>query len=90
MGRRWPSSAWGRGQRKGTFYFIKSRGLLKGELPIQLKSRMSPFAARLNGAIMNNSGTVIDHITYDPWGNPTDSNPSAGDRYKFTGQDTTP
>ena len=39
------------------------------------------------GAIMNNSGTVIDHITYDPWGNPTDSNPSAGDRYKFTGQE---
>ncbi len=36
---------------------------------------------------MNNSGTVIDHITYDPWGNPTDSNPSAGDRYKFTGQE---
>ncbi len=36
------------------------------------------------GAIMNNSGTVIDH---DPWGNPTDSNPSAGDRYKFTGQE---
>ncbi len=39
------------------------------------------------GAIMNNSGTVIDHVTYDPWGNPTDSNPSAGDRYKFTGQE---
>jgi RHS repeat-associated protein len=39
------------------------------------------------GAIMNNSGAVIDHVTYDPWGNPTDSNPSAGDRYKFTGQE---
>ena len=39
------------------------------------------------GAIMNNSGAVIDHITYDAWGNPTDSNPSAGDRYKFTGQE---
>ena len=39
------------------------------------------------GAIMNNSGTLIDHITYDPWGNPTDSNPTAGDRYKFTGQE---
>ena len=39
------------------------------------------------GAIMNNSGTVLDHITYDPWGTPTDSNPSAGDRYKFTGQE---
>ena len=39
------------------------------------------------GAIMNTSGTVIDHVTYDPWGNPTDSNPSAGDRYKFTGRE---
>ena len=36
---------------------------------------------------MNNSGTVIDHTTYDSFGNPTDSNPSAGDRYKFTGQE---
>ena len=36
---------------------------------------------------MNPSGAVIDHVTYDPWGNPTDSNPSAGDRYKFTGQE---
>ena len=39
------------------------------------------------GAIMNNNGTAIDHVTYDPWGNPTDSNPSAADRYKFTGQE---
>jgi RHS repeat-associated protein len=36
-------------------------------------------------ALMNNSGQLIDTITYDAWGNPTDSNSANGDRFKFDG-----
>ncbi len=32
-------------------------------------------------------GTVLDTITYDAFGTPTDSNAGAGDRFKFTGRE---
>jgi RHS repeat-associated protein len=36
--------------------------------------------------VANNSGTVLDHINYDSFGNiRSESNPSNGDRFKFTG-----
>jgi RHS repeat-associated protein len=38
--------------------------------------------------LMNNSGTLDDAISYDAWGNiGNESQPSAGDRYKFTGRE---
>ena len=37
------------------------------------------------GDIVNNSGTVIDHIDYTAFGTPTQSNPSEGDRFEFAG-----
>ncbi len=37
--------------------------------------------------VVNAAGTVIDHVQYDPFGNIlSESNPSNGDRFKFTGQ----
>ena len=39
--------------------------------------------------IVNNSGTILDTITYDSFGAPTDSNAANGDRFKFTGQEWT-
>ena len=37
------------------------------------------------GDIVNNSGTVIDHIDYTAFGTPTQTNPSEGDRFEFAG-----
>ncbi len=38
--------------------------------------------------LANTAGTVIDHVTYDSFGRVTsESNPSAGDRFKFTGRE---
>jgi RHS repeat-associated protein len=38
--------------------------------------------------LMNNSGQIVDHVDYDAFGNITnETNPSAGDRFKFTGQE---
>ncbi len=37
------------------------------------------------GDIVDNSGTVIDHIDYTAFGTPTQSNPSEGDRFGFAG-----
>jgi RHS repeat-associated protein len=38
--------------------------------------------------IVNSSGTVIDHLDYDGFGNATESQPNNGDRYKWTGRET--
>ncbi len=35
--------------------------------------------------LMNNSGTLADAITYDAFGNPSETAPSIGDRYKLDG-----
>jgi RHS repeat-associated protein len=41
--------------------------------------------------ITNASGTVIDHITYDSFGNVlAETNPAAGDRFRFTGRENEP
>ena len=37
--------------------------------------------------IVNGSGAVIDHIDYDGFGNPTETQPANGDRYKWTGRE---
>ena len=38
--------------------------------------------------IVNTSGTVIDHVVYDSYGNITsETSPSNGDRFKFTGME---
>jgi RHS repeat-associated protein len=38
--------------------------------------------------LLNASGAIIDHLEYDPFGNvTTETVPSAGDRYKFTGRE---
>ncbi|WP_074307246.1 RHS repeat-associated core domain-containing protein [Singulisphaera sp. GP187] len=38
--------------------------------------------------LANTAGTVIDHVVYDSFGRVTaESNPSAGDRFKFTGRE---
>ena len=38
--------------------------------------------------IVNTSGTVIDHVVYDSYGNVTsETNPTNGDRFKFTGME---
>src|SRR5207253_8393273 len=37
--------------------------------------------------IANSSGSVIDHIDYDGFGNATETQPSNGDRYKWTGRE---
>lgn len=36
--------------------------------------------------VVNTSGTVIDHVAYDSYGNVTsESSPNSGDRFKFDG-----
>jgi RHS repeat-associated protein len=37
--------------------------------------------------IVNGSGSVIDHIDYDGFGNATETQPGNGDRYKWTGRE---
>src|SRR5262249_49862656 len=37
--------------------------------------------------IVNNSGSVIDHIDYDGFGNATETQATNGDRFKWTGRD---
>jgi len=37
--------------------------------------------------IVNTSGTVIDHLDYDGFGNATETQPTNGDRYKWTGRE---
>jgi RHS repeat-associated protein len=37
--------------------------------------------------LMDNTGTLRDSINYDAFGNATESNPSYGDRFKWTGQE---
>ncbi len=37
------------------------------------------------GDIVNNSGTVIDHVDYSAFGTPTQTDPSDGDRFEFAG-----
>ena len=41
--------------------------------------------------IVDGSGTILDEITYDSFGNAlSESNPSQGDRFKFTGREYNP
>jgi RHS repeat-associated protein len=37
--------------------------------------------------IVNSSGSVIDHLDYDGFGNATETQPTNGDRYKWTGRE---
>jgi RHS repeat-associated protein len=37
--------------------------------------------------LINQAGTVIDHLSYDGFGNPSETQSGNGDRYKFTGRE---
>ena len=40
--------------------------------------------------VVNNTGAVIDHVDYGAYGTPTETNPGAGDRFKFAGLEYDP
>ena len=73
---------------------------LRGDNVDQLFARISAagtaawYLTDFEGSVMNlteNSGNVQDTISYDAFGNVTsESNPSFGDRYKYTGRELDP